>query len=130
MLYAIGLQESRFLARRQYNNGPARGFWQFECWGGVQGVLTHPASKAIMEALCNKCGVPPTSVALWNALEKDDELAAATARMLLYTDPHALPGLNDAAGAWAYYIRNWRPGMPHRQTWDGFHAEAVKAVKP
>ena len=42
MLLAIGLQESRFVHRRQIG-GPARGFWQFErgtrtSRGGVWGV--------------------------------------------------------------------------------------------
>ncbi|WP_199533145.1 hypothetical protein [Thiopseudomonas alkaliphila] len=40
MMLAIGLQESRFIHRRQIK-GPARGFWQFEKGGGVYGVLNH-----------------------------------------------------------------------------------------
>jgi hypothetical protein len=47
MLLAIGLQESKFLHRRQvvdakkHTFGPARGFWQFERGGGTAGVLQH-----------------------------------------------------------------------------------------
>ena len=35
MMLAIGMQESRFLHRKQIG-GPARGFFQFEEGGGVQ----------------------------------------------------------------------------------------------
>lgn len=126
MLWAIGRQESRFIHRRQIG-GPARGFWQFEKGGGVKGVLTHPASKQHAIALCKERDVDPTTAAVYPALEKDDILAAGFARLLLFTDPSALPtpkfGL--AQDAWAYYKRNWRPGKPHRQTWDGFWREAV-----
>ena len=45
MLLAIGLQESRFLHRRQFHNGPARGFWMFERGGGITGVLQHERSQ-------------------------------------------------------------------------------------
>ena len=40
MMLAIGLQESRFVHRRQIK-GPARGFWQFEQGGGVIGVVSR-----------------------------------------------------------------------------------------
>lgn len=126
MLWAIGRQESRFEHRRQIG-GPARGFWQFEKGGGVKGVLTHAASKHHAAALCKERGVDATTAAVYPALEKDDILAAGFARLLLFTDPAPLPapraGL--AQDAWAYYKRNWRPGKPHRQTWDGFWKEAV-----
>ena len=60
--------------------------------------------------------------------QHDDALAAVAARLLLFTDPKKLPELSDAAGAWNLYVRTWRPGKPHRKTWDAFHAEAVKTV--
>jgi len=59
MLLAIGLQESRLIHRKQIQ-GPARGLWQFER-AGVQGVLTHPASRALAADLC------PPSPASWLA---------------------------------------------------------------
>ena len=126
MLWAIGRQESRFEHRRQIG-GPARGFWQFEKGGGVKGVLTHPSSKAHAIALCNERGVDATTAAVYPALEKDDVLAAGFARLLLFTDPAPLPApkVGLAQEAWAYYKRNWRPGKPHRQTWDGFWKEAT-----
>ncbi len=56
MLLAIGLQEGRFMHRRQIG-GPARGFWQFEkgtraSRGGVWGVFLHAASRDHLATLC------------------------------------------------------------------------------
>nr|WP_316904517.1 hypothetical protein [Ralstonia mannitolilytica] len=55
MLLAIGLQESRFMLRRQVG-GPARGFWQFEegtkmSRGGVWGVYLHDSSRYWLDRL-------------------------------------------------------------------------------
>ncbi len=134
MLYAIGLQESRFSARRQLvgspptPTGPAAGFWQFEQGGGCRGVVQHNASRYWMSLVCQARGVEFTSRALWLALQKDDVLAAAAARLLLFTDPKRLPEIGDAPAAWDLYTRVWRPGKPHRHTWDEFYDAAVSAV--
>lgn len=127
-ILATGLQESRFQFRRQMGNGPAMGFWQFERGGGVKGVLQHPASRVKAISLCNAREVQPDAYAVWTMLETDDVLAAGFARLLLLTDPRALPAVTDADGAWDCYVRNWRPGKPHRQTWDANHAAARAAV--
>jgi hypothetical protein len=125
MILAIGLQESRFEYRRQMGNGPAMGYWQFERGGSVKGVLNHPASAAKARTLCHARSVTPEPMSAWLALENDDVLAAGFARLLLLTDPPALPAVTDAQGAWDCYLHNWRPGKPHRATWDAFHARAV-----
>jgi hypothetical protein len=132
MLLAIGLQESRFLHRRQIG-GPARGFWQFEkgtraTRGGVWGVCLHEASKSHLAALCNARSVAFQPDAIYAALEYDDMLAAGVARLLLWTDPNALPVTGDPDGAWALYLRTWRPGKPHPHTWAALHAQAVAGV--
>lgn len=127
MLLAIGLQESRFTHRRQIN-GPARGFWQFER-GGVQGVLNHPASRKAAEAVCRARGVAPLAADVHAALEHDDVLAAAFARLLLFTDVKPLPALGNSDAAWDYYMRNWRPGKPHPKTWDALYAKALDVVE-
>lgn len=132
MLLAIGQQESRFEHTRQIVNGqpigPAKGYWQFERGGGCKGVVEHDASRYWMSRVCVARGVVFTATAIWNAIETDHVLAAAAARLLLFTDPRRLPGLDDPAPAWNLYMRTWRPGKPHRQTWDGFHAAARAAV--
>lgn len=133
-LYAIGLQESRFTDRFQVVQGrpgvkgPARGFWQFERLGGCRGVVSHPASRYWMAHLCETRGVHFTATAVWNAIEQDDVLAAAAARLLLFTDPKRLPAVGDEAAAWNLYIRTWRPGKPHRGTWSALYAEAMGAL--
>lgn len=127
MLLAIGLQESRFVHRRQIG-GPARGFWQFEKGGGVRGVLTHAASASLARQVCEVRGVAPTSAAVYAQLESDDVLAAAFARLLLWTDPARLPDVGDSKGGWDLYARTWRPGKPHPETWPAMYAQALAAV--
>lgn len=132
MLYAIGLQESRFTARRQIVNGqptgPAAGFWQFEQGGGCRGVIQHNASRYWMSLLCQARRVEVTPQGLWRALERDDVLAAGAARLLLFTDPKRLPEIGETEQAWDLYTRVWRPGKPHRHTWDEMYDAAVNAV--
>lgn len=125
MLLAIALQESGLKYRRQIV-GPARGFWQFELGGGVAGVLKHPASAQLIRILCAALVVPASSVGVHAALEQNDPLACACARLLLLTDPSALP--TEANAGWAYYLRNWRPGKPHPETWAGHWQTALQAV--
>lgn len=127
-LLAIGLQESRFIYRRQIG-GPARSFWQFEQGGGVNGVLNHQVTQVKARALCAAREVDATPVAVYNRLEHDDVLGAGFARLLLLSDPRPLPGLGKADDAWAYYLRNWRPGKPHPQTWPGFYQQALEYVR-
>jgi len=125
LMLAIGYQESAF-ARRIQVKGPARGFWQFETFGGILGVLTHATTKEKAAKLVEKFGIGKVTSAnkkviaarLHNAFEreKNDPLAAAFARLLLWTDPRALPSTKEEA--WEYYLRNWRPGKPHPDRWD------------
>lgn len=134
VLLAIGLQESRFVHRQQIG-GPARGFWQFEkgtraSRGGVWGVFLHAASKDHLAALCKARSVACDPDAIYAALEYDDVLAAGVARLLLWTDPKPLPSIGDADTAWALYLRTWRPGKPHPQTWPDLYRQAVAEVQP
>lgn len=112
---AIGQQESGYLVRRQYGNGPARGYWQFEEGGGVKGVMEHKASSELARSVCHARSVPFVRRAVWEALETDDVLAAAFCRLLMWTDSGKLP-TNEADG-WAMYARTWRPGKPHPDKW-------------
>ena len=127
MLIAIGLQESRFEHRRQIG-GPARGFWQFEQGGGVRGVMEHPATAPIILPILDRLQYEPVVPVVYSALEHNDILACIFARLLLWTVPGPLPGPSDAHGAWEYYVEGWRPGKPHRQTWDDFYARAWQEV--
>lgn len=135
MLLAIGLQESRFTARRQLvgnpprPTGPAKSFWQGEEGGGmVAGVRVHAATRARAARLYAARGVSANNRAIWNAIENDDVLAAGLARLLLLSDPKPLPVVGDVEGAWQYYLRTWRPGKPHRASWTALYERAVEAV--
>lgn len=133
MILAICLQESRLTHRRQIG-GPARGFPQFEkgtpaTRGGVTGVLLHSSTREAAQALCKARGIPATADAVYEAIENDDVLAAGFSRLLLWTDPFPLPQLGEAQEAWELYLRTWRPGKPHRSTWDALYAQALDAVK-
>jgi hypothetical protein len=134
MIVAIGLQESRFTARDQLEVidgalvpgavGPATGFWQFERGGGVRGVMRHASSRAIAQEMAQQAGVGWDETTIWTVFTRPegDELACAFARLLLLTDPQPLPAALDQSEetAWQYYLRNWRPGKPHRGTWGAF----------
>lgn len=140
MLLAIGLQESRFKHRYQIvqgkpgAKGPARGFWQFErgsraSRGGVWGVFLHASSRPHLSRLCLVRGVEFEPNAIYAAIETDDVLAAGVARLLLWTDPKALPAVGMISASWDLYLRTWRPGKPHISTWPDLYRQASDAVR-
>lgn len=120
MLIAIGLQETKFMHRWQVlkggKKGAARSFWQFEP-EGIRGVLEHSATKKLAAQFCESQSVRPEPMPVWRAMETNDALGAGFARLLLWTDPHHFPEPNDTEAAWAYYVRNWRPGKPRKTDW-------------
>lgn len=133
-LLAVILQESgpglnaRFQHSPATTPGPARGWAQFEQGGGVQGVLTHAASRTLAALLCAECSVVPAAAACWRALEGHDVLSIGFARLLLWTDPHPIPVTQEAAWE-CYATRLWRPGRPHPQRWAGNWATAGAAIR-
>ena len=119
LLVAIAAQESGLKVRRQGAQvsggvlGPARGLWQFE-QTGVRGVLTHHTTDDLAAMILREAKFPLDSVGVHKALEKPeaDFVACQLARLLLFTDPRPLPRvrLDAEPDAFAYYLRNWRPG--------------------
>lgn len=133
LLIAIALQESQCIARRQYRNGPARGFWQFET-AGVAGVLTHAASKERLYAVLLTLNYPPAVSALHEAIEHHDILAAVCARLLLWTDPRPIPALGEVEASFQMYLRTWRPrdwltGGSHPADWTANYASGLALVE-
>jgi hypothetical protein len=128
------LQESRGTHRHQVTNkpgifGPATGLWQMEQSGGVRGVINHWASKEYARELCRARNCPWDIGQIWSSLAHDDILAAGFARLLYYTDQHKMPAVTDTHDtAWDSYIFNWRPGKPHRETWNEFRNQALSQV--
>lgn len=137
MLLAIGLQESKFLHRRQIVDatkntfGPARGFWQFERLGGTHGVLQHPKTSTIAIQVLRELRYPNVHSArdVHYLLHDNDVLAACFARLLLWTVPGALPMRNNPVDGWRQYLEGWRPGAPHPETWDLYFTEAWDRVE-
>lgn len=127
MLLAIGLQESE-LAYRCQIGGPAHGCWQFELTG-VKGVLENPTAYGLLRDICAARKVSFSALAIYGAIVNDDVLAAVVARLNLWADPHALPALGDMQGAWAYYVRVWRPGKPRWESWPVNYARALSAIQ-
>lgn len=121
LLIAIGMQESRFTHRFQVR-GPARGFWQFERIG-VRGVVEHRVTAGYVRQVCEALRYPVVTDDLYIAIAHNDLLAACFARLLLWQHPAPLPSLDDTEGAWAYYLRQWRPGEPRRETWSKFYEQ-------
>lgn len=120
LLIAIALQESRLKFRRQIG-GPAHSYLQFERGGGVHGVLTHAGVSSIARQVCAQLDYAPTDDVVYEAMEHNDVLACAFGRLLLWTVPGALPLRGEHEKAWYYYTSAWRPGKPHRETWDQFY---------
>lgn len=132
MLLAIGLQESKFLERRQVVDkkkrtfGPARGFWQFERGGGTAGVLQHTKTSEIARQVLRDLRYPNVHSArdTHYLLHDNDLLACCFARLLLWTVPGPLPSRHNSLDGWRQYLEGWRPGDPHPKTWDLYYTEA------
>ena len=146
LMLAISGQEADFRhrwqvydAKRPEAMGAARGLWQFERGGGVRGVLTHERTRTQAAEVCRMRNVAPTVDAVYNALHLDDTLAAAFARLLLWTNPNALPAIGQEEAAWQLYLREWRPGAwtngsPKqrdglRRKWSGYYATALATLR-
>lgn len=144
ILLAICGQEADFHHRWQVFDrarpdamGAARGLWQFERGGGVRGVLTHPSTRTLAADVCRRLGVAPTVDAVYSTLHANDLLAGAFARLLLWTNPNALPPVGAEEAAWQLYLREWRPGAwtngtpvkraELRAKWAGYYAAAMQA---
>jgi len=133
-LLATGGQESRYEWRYQkirgdpYAKGPARSFWQIERPTVVL-LMTNSATRDHVVKLCaaRKASLDP--ILIHAKIETDDVLAAGLARLLYWADAKPLPPAHcDHETGWKYYLRVWRPGKPHREFWDTWHAAAQAQV--
>ena len=125
LVMTIAGQESRWAARRQ-SGGPARSYWQFELGGGVDDVFR--ATGRQLGTVCASQDVPYDPHVVFEAMAWNDPLACAMARLLLWMQPPPLPAVGDKEGAWQYYLKAWRPGAPHRHTWDGLYDQSLAAI--
>lgn len=131
MLLAIGRQESGFVVRRQLQDGPALSLWQYEPGelSAVPLLLRHPVVGGLADGVCWRLCYEPNPEAIRRATEHNDVLAAAFARLLLWTVPASLPGPADVDEAWRQYLAAWRPGRPRPGHWPGHYREAWRLVE-
>lgn len=133
MVIAIGLQESKFRARRQITGradySPARGFWQFEMGGGIVGVLTHRSTKPIITDILEELRYSPAASSCYEAVEHNDVLAAVFARLNLWWLPGPVAQRGEVDRGWRQYLNAWRPGRPHPETWPEHFARAWELVR-
>jgi len=126
MMIAIAMQESRWDERRQIG-GPARGFFQFEL-AGVRGVLNHKTSQPIICSVLDRLDYDYQPMTSFEAITHNDVLAFSYARCLLWTLPDPLPLRGEAGEGYRQYIESWRPGRPHRASWNKFFNDAWAIV--
>jgi hypothetical protein len=131
IVMAIALQETELRNRRQVTDtghelGPAMSFWQFERTGGCSELFHNKNTFQRIRKVCVDFNVAPTASALWSAMQYQDMVAAAAARLLVFTRPEALP--KTEAEGWDQYVKAWRPGKPHPDKWAGHWATADAAV--
>lgn len=124
-------QESGLNARWQTGNGIARGLWQME-QPTVNLVMINKNSAGYLRTFIEqKLKMPMYSTSIiYDALDKDDFMACAMARLLYWDDPNPMPKVGDLNGAWQYYLRIWRPGAPDFTRWQSAYAEAMRYFKP
>ena len=126
LLMAIAGQEMGLSQRAQIvasGPPPGLGYWSFQADGTADVMQRQPS---LMAAICATLDVPTTSV--WTALQYNDALACAVARLCLWTDPAPLPAIGDQAGGWNYYLTNWRPGRPDQSRWGAAYGVAQATV--
>lgn len=81
-----------------------------------------------LNAVCRALDIPCNTLDVFEAMAWNDTLACAMARLLLWTDPAKLPAVGDKEEAWNYYLRCWRPGLPHPETWSSLYDESLAAI--
>lgn len=125
LVMTIAGQESHWKNRRQIG-GPARSYWQFERYGGVAELFQKTPRQ--LGAVCTALDIPYDPTVVFEAMAWNDMLACVMARLLLWGDPAPLPMLGDKIAGWQYYLRNWRPGAPHPETWSALYEQALAAI--
>ena len=127
MMLAIAGQESAWTDRVQVPGGAARGFWQFEL-PTVGDVIADGYLVGTLDDVCGAFSIPMDQWTIFEAIAYHDTLAYTVARLLLWADPPALPAVGDEDGAWATYLRVWRPGAPSRDRWGTVYPQALGVI--
>lgn len=127
LMMTIAGIESAWSNRIQQPNGPARSYWQIEAEGALRDVQSNADTAQWLTEAADLWDVDADNV--FDAIAYHDSLAYVVGRLALWLDPAPLPLVGDTAGAWAYYLRNWRPGVPRPDAWAPLYAQALQVVK-
>ena len=77
--------------------------------------------------MCSRRDVAFDPDEIYDAMLSDDILGAACARLLMWTDPYAIP--TEPEPAWHMYAdRTWRPGKPRPDDWPGNYVQASQVM--
>lgn len=129
LMMAIAGQESAWTDRIQIPGGQARGFWQCELEGAVDGVMLNDGMNAILAKVGALYSIDVDMAStVFEAIAWHDPLAYTVARLALWMDPQPLPAVGDLDGAWATYLRVWRPGKPDPTRWATVYPQAIAVV--
>jgi hypothetical protein len=127
LLVAIAIQESELKYRRQHRNGPARSLWQIEPTTALDCLVRCSVALEVWESMGFKLDAnawsPFGSACI--ALQFSDVGACAIAAGILRITPGRLPEVGDQDGAFAYYLKAWRPGVPRKDDWPASYRAAL-----
>jgi hypothetical protein len=120
LILAIAIQESGVAYRRQVTksgleDGPAVSYWQFE-HAGCEGLLSARSTSNYIRQICTLFDIKPTKEGLLDAIQYNDIVAACAARLLIYSLPTPLAETKEMG--WEQYLSSWRPGKPHKKSWE------------
>lgn len=134
LLLAAAIHESGLRTRSQ-DGGTARSWWQIDK-GGLKALTASRLGDLLFtEAVRCLFGLDGTPILVGEIVlaalgdPAMDQLACATARLLFWLDPHPLPEVGDGNGAWACYLRTFRPGKPRPEAWPADYAVASAALR-
>jgi hypothetical protein len=127
LLLAIGLTESGFETRLQIS-GPARGFWQFELYGGCEEFYSSLKLRKFRDAALELGFVARPGATYGLIGNGADHLACLMARAILWLEPKPLPSIGDVDEAYRQYRARWRPGKPSKARFVRSYETAIEVV--
>ena len=92
----------------------ARGWWQCEKTGAVDGVMKHRATAAMAQTICAQHRIEFDRNDIHDALAWEAHFAAKWARLNLWWLPRKLPAPGATHEALEQYVEAWRPGAWER----------------
>ena len=127
MLIAIAMQSSQFSFRRELM-GHDRSFWALGAQTHIKVVAEHELTRGPIAAVCDALCYDTSVFSAYMAVEHNDILACAYARLLLSLVPGKLPSRDQPQLGWDQYLAVWRPSHPRPEPWPVHFRRAWDAV--